>query len=124
MSNLLFVCCFVWAIENIGAINIIKFLFGLCIFASFIVAVSTLFMAVCCSCEVSSNQKKTSINENQTAKKTATIQFDVKPTKQYPVLDDIQKIISSLSELEKDNDFDKNMFAKFHKLKEQFDVDY
>ena len=85
--------------------------------------------------------KKTSINENQTTKKTqsntepvtystysqyntTSEQFDVKPTKQYPVLDEIQNIISKLSELEKDNDLDKNMFAKFHKLKEQFDVDY
>ena len=55
---------------------------------------------------------------------TTSEQFDVKPTKQYPVLDEIQNIISKLSELEKDNDLDKNMFAKFHKLKEQFDVDY
>lgn len=56
--------------------------------------------------------------------KTTSTQFDEEPTKQYPVLGEIQNIISHLSELEKDNNLDKNMFAKFHKLKDQFDVDY
>ena len=89
-------------------------------------------------------KKNTTTNVNQTVKKTTPVQSntepvtysthshqkttstqcDVKPTKQYSVLDEIQNIISNLSELEKDNDLDKNMFAKFHKLKEQFDLDY
>lgn len=66
----------------------------------------------------------TATNVNQTTKKTTPIQsktepvtysthvthsqqnttseqFDVKPTKQYPVLGEIQKIISNLTELEK-----------------------
>ena len=55
---------------------------------------------------------------------TTSEQFDVKLTKQYPVLHDIQNIISNLSQLETDNDLDKNMFVKFHVIKDQYDVDY
>lgn len=44
---------------------------------------------------------------------TTSEQFDVKLTKQYPVLHDIQNIISNLSKLERDNDLDKKMFVKF-----------
>ena len=60
----------------------------------------------------------------ETAKKTTSAQFDVKLTKQYPVLHNTQNIISNLSKLEIDNDLDKNMFVKFHALKDQYDVDY
>lgn len=126
--------CFIWMVQNSSAQTVMLILY---------ILVSLIFIIIYDSCEESNQQtaKKTSINENQTTKKTqsntepvtystysqyntTSEQFDVKPTKQYPVLDEIQNIISKLSELEKDNDLDKNMFAKFHKLKEQFDVDY
>lgn len=89
-----------------------------------------------------SNQKKTATNVNQTVKKTTSIQSqtepvtysthskqkttstqDVKPTKQYPVLGEIQKIISHLSELEKNQDLDKDLFVEFHVLKDKFNSD-
>ena len=126
--------CFIWMVQNSSAQTVMLILY---------ILISLIFIIIYDSCEESNQQtaKKTSINENQTTKKTqsntepvtystysqyntTSEQFDVKPTKQYPVLDEIQNIISKLSELEKDNDLDKNMFAKFHKLKEQFDVDY
>ena len=130
--------CFIWRVQNSSAQTVMLILY---------ILVSLTFIIIYDSCEESNQQtaKKTATNVNQTTKKITPVQsntepvtyctyttyskqkttlFDVKPTKQYPVLDDIQKIISSLSELEKDNDLDKNMFAKFHKLKEQFDVDY
>mgnify|MGYP007122970641 CR=1 FL=1 len=135
MCAFLFLYCIVLVGEKFGTFV------GTWFFIIITGIVGNLYIALCKPCEVSSNQKKTSINENQTTKKTqsntepvtystysqyntTSEQFDVKPTKQYPVLDEIQNIISKLSELEKDNDLDKNMFAKFHKLKEQFDVDY
>lgn len=130
--------CFIWMVQNSSAQTVMLILY---ILVSLIYII--IFIIIYNSCEESNQQtaKKTSINENQTTKKTqsntepvtystysqyntTSEQFDVKPTKQYPVLDEIQNIISKLSELEKDNDLDKNMFAKFHKLKEQFDVDY
>ena len=94
------------------------------------------------SCKTS-NQKKTATNVNQTTKKTTPIQsktepvtysthsqqnttseqFDIKPTKQYPVLGEIQKIISHLSELEKNQDLDKDLFVEFHVLKDKFNSD-
>ena len=130
--------CFIWMVQNSSAQTVMLILY---------ILVSLTFIIIYDSCEESNQQtaKKTATNVNQTTKKITPVQsntepvtystyttyskqkttlFDVKPTKQYPVLDDIQKIISSLSELEKDNDLDKNMFAKFHKLKKQFDVDY
>ena len=116
------------------------------------ILVSLIFIIIYDSCEESNQQtaKKTATNVNQTTKKITPVQSntepvtystyttyttyshqnntsaqsDITPTKQYPVLGEIQKIISNLTELEKDNDLDKNMFAKFHKLKEQFDLDY
>lgn len=81
-------------------------------------------------------KKKTSINENQTTKKTILVQsktepvvqtttsFDVKPTKQYPVLDEIQNIISNLSKLETNNKNHKAVFIKYNVIKRQFYVDY
>ena len=94
------------------------------------------------SCE-ESNKKKTATNVNQTTKKTTPIQsktepvtysthsqqnttseqFDVKPTKQYPVLGEIQKIISNLTELGKNQDLDKDLFVEFHVLKDKFNSD-
>ena len=76
------------------------------------------------------------MNENQTTKKTILVQsktepvvqtttsFDVKPTKQYPVLDEIQNIISNLSKLETNNKNHKAVFIKYNVIKRQFYVDY
>ena len=114
-----------------------------CLIAIMIFGVLFIFAIMYEFCK-ESNQKKTTTNVNQPVRnttpiqsktepviystyseqKTTSTQFDEEPTKQYPVLGEIQNIISHLSELEKDNNLDKNMFAKFHKLKDQFDVDY
>ena len=133
--------CFIWMVQNSSAHTVMLILY---------ILVSLIFIIIYDSCEESNQQtaKKTATNVNQTTKKITPVQsktepvtysthstyatyskqkttlFDVKPTKQYPVLGEIQNIISNLSELEKDNDLDKNMFTKFHKLKEQFDLDY
>lgn len=48
----------------------------------------------------------------------------MKPTKQYPVLGEIQKIIFHLSELEKNQDLDKDLFVEFHVFKDNFNSDY
>ena len=74
-----------------------------------------------------SNQEKTiPVQSNTTTVKqqATSTQSDVKPTKQYPVLDEIQKIISNLMELEKNQDFDKDLFIQFHVLKNKFNSDY
>lgn len=96
--------CFIWMVQNSSAQTVMLILY---------ILVSLIFIIIYDSCEESNQQtaKKTATNVNQT-------------TKKYPVLGDIQNIISNLSELEIDNDLDKNMFANFHKLKEQFDEDY
>ena len=108
--------------------------------------VAFIFVNIYKSCEKSNQQtaKKTTTNANQTVKKTTPVQsktepvtysthsqqnttseqFDVKPTKQYPVLGEIQKIISNLTELEKKQDLDKDLFVQFHTLKKQFNSDY
>lgn len=69
------------------------------------------------------NKTSTSIQSN-IEPVTSSTSFDVQTTKQYPVLHDIQNIISNLSQLETDNDLDKNMFVKFHVIKDQYDADY
>ena len=135
--------CFIWMVQNSSAQTVMLILY---------ILVSLIFIIIYDSCEESNQQtaKKTATNVNQTTKKITPVQSntepvtystyttyttyshqnntsaqsDITPTKQYPVLGEIQKIISNLTELEKDNDLDKNMFAKFHKLKEQFDLDY
>ena len=53
-----------------------------------------------------------------------TTSFDVKPTKQYPVLGEIQNIISNLMELENNQDLDKDLFVEFHVLKDKFNSDH
>ena len=74
---------------------------------------------------ITKNTNKTSTPiQSNTEPVTPSTSFDVQTTKQYPVLHDIQNIISNLSQLETDNDLDKNMFAKIHNLKELFDLDY
>jgi hypothetical protein len=70
-----------------------------------------------------SNQEKYGTNPNQTDKKTTSIQLNVQPTTQYPVLDEIQNIISHLSELENNQDLDKDLFVEFHVLKDKFNSD-
>ena len=129
-----------WLDANVSFFTIIQFLERASLTLGIIGSVLLIFLQIYDSCEKSNQQtaKKTATNVNQTVKKTAPTQSNTKTcntvtqnttsaqfdVKQYPVLDEIQKIISNLSELEKDNDLDKNMFAKFHKLKEQFDEDY
>ena len=129
-----------WLDANVSFFTIIQFLERASLTLGIIGSVLLIFLQIYDSCEKSNQQtaKKTATNVNQTVKKTAPTQSNTKTcntvtqnttsaqfdVKQYPVLDEIQKIISTLSELEKDNDLDKNMFAKFHKLKEQFDEDY
>ena len=97
-----------------------------------------LFILVYISCEESNQQtvKKTTPVQSKTEpakQKITSTQSDVqrirsiqsiKPTKQYPVLGEIQKIISNLTELEKKQDLDKNLFIQFHTLKKQFNSDY
>ena len=135
----LFACCIVWVFENVSSSILYKIWLGGIMFS----VVGMLFGLIYESCEKSNQQtaKKTSINENQTTKKTqsntepvtysthsqqknTSTQFDVKPTKQYPVLGEIQKIISNLTELEKKQDLDKNLFIQFHTLEKQFNSDY
>jgi len=137
VAIVLYVCGINWVSQNYPTIA------NFCLIAIMIFGVLFVFANMYEFCK-ESNQKKTATNVNQTVKKitpvqsnnepvtysthsrqnTTSTQCDVKPTKQYPVLEEIQNIISNLSELEKDNDLDKNMFTKFHKLKEQFDLDY
>lgn len=137
VAIVLYVCGINWVFQNYPTIA------NFCVIAIMIFGVLFVFANMYAFCK-ESNQKKTATNVNQTVKKITPVQSnnepvtysthsrqnitstqcDVTPTKQYPVLDEIQNIISNLSELEKDNDLDKNMFAKIHKLKEQFDLDY
>ena len=71
------------------------------------------------------NRSKHKNITNETSKSVhIPVQSHVKSSCEYPIVTEIQKIISNLSELETDSDLDKNMFVKFHALKEQFDVDY
>lgn len=69
-------------------------------------------------------QSNTEICNMVTRSISKTTSFDVQPTKQYPVLGEIQKIISNLMELEKNQDLDKDLFIQFHTLKKQFNSDY
>ena len=95
------------------------------IFTPFVI----LFILVYISCEESNQQtaKKTTpvqSNPEPCNPKTTSTQSDITPTKQYPVLGEIQKIISNLMELEKNQDLDKDLFVQFHTLKKQFNSDY
>ena len=135
--------CMYWVVQHFSFLDIMKFLCWVWLLCFLAFTLSLYFFRMYESCK-ESNQKKTATNVNQTVKntipvksniepvtysthseqKTTSTQFDEEPTKQYPVLREIQNIISNLSELEIDNDLDKNMFTNFHKLKEQFDEDY
>lgn len=123
--------CIVWLGETFGPDIFLQMMRVIAILLPFIL----LFGLIYESCEAS-NQEKTKTNPNQTAKKTTTVQSntvkqqttstqcDIKPTKQYPVLGEIQKIISNLTELEKKQDLDKDLFVQFHTLEKQFNSDY
>ena len=138
----LFSYCIVWVFENVSASTLITFWMGLiCIWM-----ILCVFSLMYESCKESNQQtaKKTTTNVNQTAKNTTpsqsktepvtysthsqqnntSEQFDVKPTKKYPVLGEIQKIISNLTELEKNQELDKDLFIQFHTLEKQFNSDY
>ena len=138
----LLACCMYWVLQNFSFLDIMKFLgwVWLLFFLVFVLYLHFLHMYNSCK---KSNQKKTTTNVNQTVKNTTPVQsntepvtysihskqnttseqFDVKPTKQYPVLGEIQKIISHLSELEKNQDLDKDLFVEFHVLKDKFNSD-
>ena len=142
----LLICCIIWVVDHISFSTIVKFIFGTVLLFFLILIVRKLFIDMYDSCKESNQQtaKKTTTNANQTTKKTqsntepvtystyttyshqntTSEQFDIKPTKQYPVLDEIQKIISNLTELEKNQDLDKDLFVQFHTLKKQFNSDY
>ena len=116
MGGVLFVCFMNWLVENVSPSTFMNFWMGLfCIGL-----IGCVFIGMYESCEAS-NKKNTTTN--QTVKKTTSTQ-DVKPTKQYPVLGEIQKIISNLIELEKNQDLDKDLFVEFHVLKDKFNSDY
>ena len=107
-----------WLVENVSPSTFMNFWMGL--FCIGLIGCALIGMYE--SCEAS-NKKKTATNVNQTVKKTTSTQ-DVKPTKQYPVLGEIQKIISNLIELEKNQDLDKDLFVEFYVLKDKFNSDY
>lgn len=112
----LFACFMNWLVENVSPSTFMNFWMGL--FCIGLIGCALIGMYE--SCEAS-NKKNTTTN--QTVKKTTSTQ-DVKPTKQYPVLGEIQKIISNLIELEKNQDLDKDLFVEFHVLKDKFNSDY
>ena len=116
MGCVLFVCFMNWLVENVSPSTFMNFWMGL--FCIGLIGCALIGMYE--SCEAS-NKKNTTTN--QTVKKTTSTQ-DVKPTKQYPVLGEIQKIISNLIELEKNQDLDKDLFVEFHVLKDKFNSDY
>ena len=118
----------VWVFENVSPSILNKIWLCGIMFSS----VGILFGLIYESCKTT-NQEKTATNANQTVKKTTPSQFNtepvtysthITPTKQYPVLGEIQKIISNLTELEKNQDLDKDLFVQFHTLKKQFNSDY
>ena len=116
MGVVLFACFMNWLVENVSPSTFMNFWMGL--FCIGLIGCALIGMYE--SCEAS-NKKNTTTN--QTVKKTTFTQ-DVKPTKQYPVLGEIQKIISNLIELEKNQDLDKDLFVEFHVLKDKFNSDY
>jgi hypothetical protein len=141
----LFACFMSWLVTNVSFSTVMNFF----LVAMLIWCVAFIFVNIYESCEKSNQQtaKKTTTNANQTVKNTTPVQsktepvtystyttysqqnntseqFDVKPTKQYPVLGEIQKIISNLTELESNQELDKDLFIQFHTLKKQFNSDY
>ena len=138
----LFACFMSWLVTNVSFSTVMNFF----LVVMLIWCVAFIFVNIYESCEKSNQQtaKKTTTNANQTVKNTTPVQsktepvtysthsqqnntseqFDVKPTKQYPVLGEIQKIISNLTELEKKQDLDKDLFIQFHTLEKQFNSDY
>lgn len=133
----LYVCGINWVSQNYPTIA------NFCLIAIMIFGVLFIFANMYEFCK-ESNQKKTATNVNQTVKKikpvqsniepvtysthsqqkTTSTQFDEEPTKQYPVLREIQNIISNLSKLEINNKNHKAVFIKYNVIKRQFYVDY
>ena len=132
--------CFIWMVQNSSAQTVMLILY---------ILVSLIFIIIYDSCEESNQQtaKKTATNVNQTTKKITPVQSNtepvtystyttyshqnntsaqsnITPTKQYPVLGEIQNIISNLSKLETNNKNHKVIFIKFNVIKRQFYVDY
>ena len=132
--------CFIWMVQNSSAQTVMLILY---------ILVSLIFIIIYDSCEESNQQtaKKTATNVNQTTKKITPVQSNtepvtystyttyshqnntsaqsnITPTKQYPVLGEIQNIISDLSKLETNNKNHKVIFIKFNVIKRQFYVDY
>lgn len=115
MGLVVLICCFTWVVKNI---SFFTFLIATLVVICFVV-VDFVFEHIC---TVMSSSCETPNQEID--KKTTSAQFYIEPTKQYPVLYNIQNIISNLSQLETDNNLDKNMFVKFHVIKDQYDADY
>ena len=135
------------ALQNFSALDIMKFLSWVMLLYFLSFSIRLIFFHIYNSCKESNQQtaKKTATNVNQTVKKitpvqsntepvthshstyskpnTTSAQFDITPAKQYPVLDEIQNIISHLSELENNQDLDKDLFVEFHVLKDKFNSD-
>ena len=123
MSIVLFACCIYWVFQHFSFHDIMKFFGWFILFYYIVLCVAFIFFHMCNSCK-ESNQEKYGINPNQTDKKTTSIQLNVQPTTQYPVLGEIKKIISNLTELEKNQDLDKDLFVEFHVLKDKFNSDH
>ena len=134
----LFTYCFAWVFANISFSTMVIFSFGTWLLIAITIIVKDLFNKMYRSCKESNQQtaKKTTPVQSNTEPVTystyttyshqnnTSAQSDITPTKQYPVLGEIQKIISNLTELEKNQDLDKDLFVQFHTLKKQFNSDY
>ena len=134
----LFTYCFAWVFANISVSTMVIFSFGTWLLIAITIIVKDLFNKMYRSCKESNQQtaKKTTPSQSNTEPVTysthsthnqqnnTSAQSDITPTKKYPVLGEIQKIISNLTELEKNQDLDKDLFVQFHTLKKQFNSDY
>ena len=123
MSIVLFACCMYWVFQHFSFHDIMKFLGWFMLFYFLVLCLVFVFFHMYNSCK-ESNQEKYGTNPNQTDKKNTSIQLNVQPTTQYPVLGEIKKIISNLTELEKNQDLDKDLFVEFHVLKDKFNSDH
>ena len=123
MSIVLFGCCMYWVFQHFSFHDIMKFLGWFMLFYFLVLCLVFVFFHMYNSCK-ESNQEKYGTNSNQTDKKTTSIQLNVQPTTQYPVVGEIQNIISNLMELENNQDLDKDLFVKFYVLKDKFNSDH
>lgn len=123
MSIVLFACCMYWVFQHFSFHDIMKFLGWFMLFYFLVLCLVFVFFHMYNSCK-ESNQEKYGTNSNQTDKKTTSIQLNVQPTTQYPVVGEIQNIISNLMELENNQDLDKDLFVEFYVLKDKFNSDH